>query len=434
MPIGPGRLHPLAKPGFGATVLPRSNIIIRCLPAALLLTACWLAGCEPAPLSMAEVGPEPGPIGPPDAARIQASIDRGVAYLIEHQKSDGHWGTMLNPTYGVGLPSYRDVESLKTATTCLALKALIENNPGTDKAEAAIRRAEDWALENLPKFRRQDKRSLFNNWGHAYAIEALVAMLKYRPMDEARHARVMEALADQVRLLQAYQTIHGSWGYYTGGAPIRPPVDMGVSFLTATAMISLHQAREMGFELQPRTVVGAMKALRLCRFPNGAFGYNIYRSPHPEYRSGWPPAAVSRTQPGNLAMYLFDDDRVTVRAMETWLARMIVQDDWLEQTRKGTVPHSSNVARVTKRHSPFQIAGYYYFYGYYYGAQIIEHLPEDKQDFYRAHVAEIIMSKQDQDGCWWDFALFQYYKEYGTAYALMILKRCLPEPAAVPEG
>jgi hypothetical protein len=34
------------------------------------------------------------------------------------------------------------------------------------------------------------------------------------------------------------------------------------------------------------------------------------------------------------------------------------------------------------------------------------------------------MQLQEKDGSWWDFPLYNYHQQYGTAFALMALKRC----------
>ena len=35
---------------------------------------------------------------------------------------------------------------------------------------------------------------------------------------------------------------------------------------------------------------------------------------------------------------------------------------------------------------------------------------------------------QDADGSWWDYPLYDYHQQYGTAYAIMTLHRCRRPP------
>ena len=47
------------------------------------------------------------------------------------------------------------------------------------------------------------------------------------------------------------------------------------------------------------------------------------------------------------------------------------------------------------------------------------------------HLALILMKLQEKEGDWWDYPLYDYHRQYGTAMAVMALQRCLrkePEP------
>ena len=39
-------------------------------------------------------------------------------------------------------------------------------------------------------------------------------------------------------------------------------------------------------------------------------------------------------------------------------------------------------------------------------------------------VVQTIVPKQEKDGSWWDYPLYDYHQPYGTAFALMTLIRC----------
>ncbi len=51
-------------------------------------------------------------------------------------------------------------------------------------------------------------------------------------------------------------------------------------------------------------------------------------------------------------------------------------------------------------------------------------LPPEQQEPYKQHMAHVMLSHQEADGSWWDFPLFDYHQQYGTAMALMTLARC----------
>jgi hypothetical protein len=399
------------------TSRPQHSAVIMVL---IVLTIAPLAGCEQPFVPVAERVLPMKAITPPTEADIRESIRHGVEFLISIQKTDGHWGSMNPAMNNIWMPGYRETEGIKMAVTALAVKALLETEADTPEAKASLDRGVEWLLKNLPIFRRQSTSSLFNNWGHAYAIEALVVMLDKYPMDAAEQETVRDLIRDQIRLLEAWQSIRGGWGYYTPYPHTRPPQNWGVSFLTATAVISFYRAEEAGIDVPDGAIKLATRALKLARFPNGAFSYNIHMIPQPQSKVSMPQGAASRSQPGALALYFYGHEPTNQQVLKATLTRLISEDPWLSVPRKERHPHSGE----------WQIAGYYYYYGQYYGAQIIEHLAPADQETYRHQLSRIIVDRQDQDGSWWDFIFLGYHHEYGTAMALMALQNCLP-PADV---
>jgi PAS domain-containing protein len=87
---------------------------------------------------------------------------------------------------------------------------------------------------------------------------------------------------------------------------------------------------------------------------------------------------------------------------------------WLDIGRKRPVPHESW----------YQVAGYFFYYGHYYAGLCIEHAPADQQETLRHQLSHVMLSLQEKDGSWWDYPLYNYHQQYGTAFALMTLKRC----------
>ncbi|MDA0725119.1 MAG: hypothetical protein O3B25_12745, partial [Verrucomicrobia bacterium] len=80
--------------------------------------------------------------------------------------------------------------------------------------------------------------------------------------------------------------------------------------------------------------------------------------------------------------------------------------------------------RPVPHESWFQVAGYFFYYGHYYAAFCIKTLPEADQPLYQNHLAAILLPLQEKDGSWWDYPFYDYHQQYGTAMALMSLKRC----------
>jgi hypothetical protein len=68
------------------------------------------------------------------------------------------------------------------------------------------------------------------------------------------------------------------------------------------------------------------------------------------------------------------------------------------------------------------VAGYFYYYGHYYATLCVDQLPASARPFYQDHLARILLGHQEHDGSWWDYPLYNYHQQYGTAFALLSLE------------
>ena len=53
----------------------------------------------------------------------------------------------------------------------------------------------------------------------------------------------------------------------------------------------------------------------------------------------------------------------------------------------------------------------------------VELLPEAERRHFQDHLAKILIPLQEKDGSWWDFPLYDYHRQYGTAMALCSMPR-----------
>lgn len=396
------------------------------LIAALVCCMIAMSGCALHRENPAEVAPIPHPITPPSQEAIKASIDRGVQFLVGNQNSDGSWGHVRHKAFNIVMPIPSGHHGVKVAVTALCVTALIEAGEGRPGAADALARGEDWLLVNIPLVRQSATDIMYNNWTHAYSIVALVHMLKHDPGDEARRKRIGEIIQGQIDRLARYQHLDGGWGYYGSGLTSVPSIAASASFITATIMIALHDAQEAGFTVPKKTIDKAMASMRIDRRPDFGYTYTNLRGRYPLWRINKPPASMARTQAGNAAMRLWGEKATTLPIIRAWLNRLFARNYWLSMTRKQIYPHQGH----------FGIAAYFFYYGHYYAGLCIDLLPPEERPRFRGYLANVLVPLQEKDGCWWDFPLYDYHQQYGTAFAVMALNRCLSPseaPAAVAQ-
>ena len=162
---------------------------------------------DPLDFSSEPVLPE---IEAPTKADIEASLSRGVQYLLDNQNPNGSWGS---PTRTKGLNIYAPVpgahHAFEAATTSLCLSALLEIDSSDPAVDTAIEKAEAWLLEHLQDLRRATGDAIYNVWGHGYSIQALVRMHARHADDAAMQTEIEELIRLQFEMLQRYESVDG---------------------------------------------------------------------------------------------------------------------------------------------------------------------------------------------------------------------------------
>jgi len=384
-----------------------------------LIMALLVAVLPPAALAEAPAGrkgpPRPKPIEPPSAQAIAEAVTRGVDFLVRRQGPAGWWGAARNTK---GLNIYAPVpgahHAFRAAVTSLCVSALIESGDTRPAVGEAIEAGEAWLIEYLPKLRRARPRALYNTWGHAYGIQALVRMIRRTPDDSPRCERLRKLIGEQIELLGRYETVNGGWGYYDFRLRSRKPGGGETSFTTATVLIALHEARSVGVTPPPKLVRRGLATLRRMRNPNSTYLYSAGMKWHPVAPINRPSGSLGRSQVGNCALRAWGGEEITDEVLKTWLDRLAARNLWLDIGRKRPVPHESYA----------QVAGYFFYYGHYYAGLCIDQLPAAERPHFQGHLAHILLPLQERDGSWWDYPLYDYHQQYGTAMAVMALTRC----------
>ncbi|HUG20361.1 MAG TPA: hypothetical protein VMM56_15350 [Planctomycetaceae bacterium] len=402
---------------------------IRRIAVPVLIGCLWtglLSAQEPLKADSPESGrtswmdkvPRLDPIDPYPPEQIRASIERGIQYLLDSQNHDGSWGSA---TKTKGLNIYAPIpgahHAFRTGVTSLCIAALAEMQDERPEVVAAIDKGEAWLIENLPSLRRATGDAIYNVWGHCYAITALVK-LHQRHADEPERQKV---LVDLIKLqfdkLDRYESVDGGWGYYDFRYQTAKPSSSSISFVNAAVLVAFHEAKLIGVEPPEKIVKRAIASTRRQLLPEFNYLYGEYLKWQPARGINRAGGSLGRSQACNLALHLWGGEDVTIDVMTAWQHRLYARNGWLDIGRKRPIPHESW----------FQVAGYFYYFGHYYAALTFELLPPESRAEFRPHMTKLMLDRQEKDGSWWDYPLYDYHQPYGTSYALMILTRCLPD-------
>jgi hypothetical protein len=247
-------------------------------------------------------------------------------------------------------------------------------------------------------------------------------MMRRHSHDPDRVRKFRKLIDRQIGLLVRYECIDGGWCYYDFTFQTQQPSGSPISSLTATVLVALDDARRAGIEAPQKDVDRAVASIVRQRNRDFSYDYGEYLKYYPMRPVNRPGGSLGRSQACNLALRAWGDKQVTDAVVATWLDRLFARELWLDMGRKRPIPHESW----------FEVAGYFFYYGHYYAARCIELLPPEKRAPFQDQLAHVLLPLQQPDGSWWDFPMYDYHQQYGTAFALMSLGRCLRTDSAKP--
>ena len=406
------------------TELPTSSrSVLDCAsPLALSISLALFLVLGSRPPAHAESAPKP--VTP---AQVEKSIQRGIEWLIKNQNKDGSWGSARKTKdLNIFAPVPGAHHAFRSGTSALSVEALIDTKAadGNSAARQALERGEEWLIKNLPQVRRADTVAIYNVWGHAYGIQALVKMLRRADDNPERQKAIKEVIQTQIDRLRRYESVDGGWGYYDFSVGSQKPAAVTTSFTTATVLVALHAAKEAGIEPPEKLVKRAVNTINRQRKRDFTYVYSESHKYRPMWDINREAGSLGRSHACNLALQQWGDATITDEAVSECLDRLVTRYGWLSIGRKRPIPHESW----------FLIAGYFFYYGHYYAALCTELLPEKQASEYQRQLAAIIVPLQEKDGSWFDYPLYDYGHPYGTAFGLMTLQRCRAEGRASPRA
>ncbi|MFO0985677.1 MAG: hypothetical protein U1E76_28730, partial [Planctomycetota bacterium] len=255
-----------------------------------------------------------------------------------------------------------------------------------------------------------DPGNAFNCWGYAFALDFLTTLSAHK--DGARYQKELkQAIPELIDGLKKMQAAEGGWAYYTSVMM----EGSSISFITASILISLSEAKQQGFEIPSGMIDDAGKILKTMMLPNHNFIYGTYL----KYNGNHHLEDLScggRTQVCGLAEHLFDNSFTRADLIDR-NRDYFKNIDYVEKIgNKRIIPH---------RDAPQNISGYFLYYGANYAAEAMTYLGGDAQESDWAHLAQMILRNQEKEGSWWDTICYDYGDKWGTGFAVLCLEHYL---------
>jgi hypothetical protein len=357
--------------------------------------------------------------GSPTLENLKTGLDRGTQYLIDAQNKDGSWGSFEFPYEIISLGTISSYDAFRNATTALCCMALMDlpiapvGQAGVNGYDAARRTALNKGIRFLmaqPPECRATADILYHVWALAYVPQCFSRAIRYESLDIPKEELIVSA-RKWLRMLHRIQATDGGWGYYDFGYGYRKPAgNYSTSFTTGAVLCALWDAEKSGLEVDPSVRKAGLKCLKRLRTPEKSYAYGTYCQLNPEWSPNRFKGALGRVQPCNLMLFRHRDE-VTISDLKLGLDRFFNEHHFIEMGKYRPTPHESWYAT----------SGYYFFFGHFYASSVISELPVKEQRPYWNALVKTVLTCQESDGSWWDYPLYNYYKAYGTAYALLSL-------------
>jgi hypothetical protein len=350
----------------------------------------------------------------PAASEVRTSIERGVRFLLADQNADGSWGGTRNHMFTDSFGNSQTHHAWRLATTGLVCMALTECAP-PGQTQPVLERAADYLSANAD-VKRPANWDIDNVWSYVYGLQGATRLLASgRFAGTPREAALKAAAATCVDGLSKYQSPNGGWAYYAdANAAWRP--EWATSFTTAAAVIALADAREAGIRVPRLMGEKAVRAVRHCRLPTGAYTYSVSPITSPG-RLEWidqVKGSLGRIQVCDLALHRAGGG-LPVEERRRALALLSEHHKFLDVALHKPIPHEAYYFN----------SAYFYLWAHYYGALLLETLPAEDQQAYWPMIQREVMKTQEKDGGMWDFYMSAHGKPYGTSFGVMALHRSL---------
>ena len=355
------------------------------------------------------------------AEEAREALGRSLEWLVTTQNPDGSWAVgVLDGMLELGF-SIESVYAWQVASNALACLALREA-PETPARRAALERGIGWLEATRPPKRGNDW-DIDYVWGGLYGFTALTEIAADPRFQQGEWpARLARAARPFLTILEKNQIAEGGWGYYDDPVYSKRP-KWATSFSTAVVLPALKAGEERGWVADPATRARATRYVNRCALPNGAYAYDLSVIPWVGGDSiNEIKGSLSRIQVCNWALFEVGEKRITLDRLREGLEQFFEHHRFLDVAFMDPIPHEAYYFN----------SGYFYLFGHYYAARVIELLPEPEREGWHARLRPHLVKVMRADGGSSDFLISGYMRVAGTALSALALGLGLPpEPASI---
>ncbi|MCK6444912.1 MAG: hypothetical protein L6Q99_00830 [Planctomycetes bacterium] len=359
-----------------------------------------------------EQAPKPklGPSDELDANAARASRDHALAWIVAKQNRDGSWGTRTIEGFVEDFITVQGVYAWQYASSALCTLALAEA-PESPERRAVLEKGVTF-LCSAPLPKRGDDWDVDHVWAGVFGTVACTALAKDpRFVGEPWRTQLGARGRELAKVLETMQTPSGGWGYYDD-PPFTARPKWATSFTTAAVIPALGFAEELGWIADRDLRKRAIGFVRRCALPNGAYQYSLDMLPWIGGESiNDIRGSLGRTQVCNWALFRAGERSVTPDKLVAGLRDFFAHHEYLDVARMRPIPHEAYYFN----------AAYFYFYGHYHAALVVELLPEAEREAWRRKLRPEIVKTQRPDGSFGDFLASTYMIQASTAFAALAL-------------
>jgi hypothetical protein len=327
-------------------------------------------------------------------AEQQAAVERGLAWLAEHQSPDGSWSA------AIGYKKYNDYavtaeDKPHLGVTALAGMAFLAGGhlPGRGPYGVAVEKTLDWVLGCV----QEDgyiARGGSRMYDHAFATLFLAEICGMTQRDDAA-----KKLQKAVDFIVKSQNAEGGWRY----EPYAAESDMSI---VVCQVLALRAARNIGIRVPKSTVDRAAR-------------YVVDSATTRDVAGGFGDAWAGGDGPGTFRYQRDSSSRssfaLTAAGVTALHGLGVYSDELIQKGLEYLAAQQKGFDRTYGK------TGHYYFwYGHYYGVQAMYTAGAPYWEPYFEDLRNVLLAHQASDGSWPNEC--GPGPAYGTASAVLILE------------